>query len=299
MTNPKHTCPECLRSFTYPAARGGEAVACPACKKPIRLPRILQEADKATVTSSDKSIRDSQSPIGQTKPCPFCAETILAAASKCKHCGEYLKNAEAPSPTLGTTTSIGIIAAIIGGLIATGSLIMDTTVSTPTGDRVYNIGLQQQQMMGILIGLAVFATGVIVAILTWKKGYGGSPNNTSVESNKEKILYLAKNQKYLIWTLLAQIIGGVLLIVIPPIGSLLLLANVVAQVLFVFKIAITAFPGFPGVALGFLSLIPIFGLLVIVFINGRATSLLEEAGVKVAFFGVPKEEIVRLEIEKA
>jgi hypothetical protein len=38
---------------------------------------------------------------------------------------------------------------------------------------------------------------------------------------------------------------------------------------------------------------------VIVFINGRATSLLEEAGVKVAFFGVPKEEIVRLEIEKA
>lgn len=299
MTNPKHTCPECLRSFTYPAARGGEAVACPACKKPIRLPRILQEADNATVTNNDKSIRDSQSPIGQTRPCPFCAETILVAASKCKHCGEYLKKSEGPSPTIGIATSFGIVAAILGGLISTGSLMMDTTVSTMTGDRIYNIGLQQQQMMGVLIGLAIFSTGVIVAILTWKKGYVSSPINTSAESNKEKILYLAKNQKYLIWALLAQILGGVLLIIIPPIGSLLLLATVVAQVLFVFKIAITSFPGFPGVALGFLSLIPIFGLLVILLINGSAISLLEEAGVKVGFFGVPKEEIVRLEIEKA
>ena len=26
----------------------------------------------------------------QTKQCPYCAETILAAAIKCKHCGEFL-----------------------------------------------------------------------------------------------------------------------------------------------------------------------------------------------------------------
>ena len=299
MTNPKHTCPECLRSFTYPATRAGEAVACPACKKPIRLPRISQAAEKAPITISDTSSGDTQTQVSQNKPCPFCAETILVAASKCKHCGEYLKKEEVQSASIGTATSFGIVAAIIGGLIATGSLMMDTTVSTMTGDRIYNIGLQQQQMMSMLLGLVVFAMGVIAAILTWKKGHGSPPINTSAESKKEKIFYLAKNQKYLIWALLAQLLGGVLLIVIPPIGSLLLLANVVAQVLFVFKIAITAFPGVPGVALGFLSLIPILGLLVIVFINGRATSLLEEAGVKVAFFGVPKEEIVRLEIEKA
>jgi len=30
------------------------------------------------------------SPKQETKSCPFCAETILAEARKCKHCGEFL-----------------------------------------------------------------------------------------------------------------------------------------------------------------------------------------------------------------
>ena len=31
----------------------------------------------------------------QTKPCPFCAETIQAAAVKCRFCGEFLNTATA------------------------------------------------------------------------------------------------------------------------------------------------------------------------------------------------------------
>jgi hypothetical protein len=29
--------------------------------------------------------------LSEQKPCPFCAETILVAAKKCKHCGEFLR----------------------------------------------------------------------------------------------------------------------------------------------------------------------------------------------------------------
>jgi signal peptidase I len=33
----------------------------------------------------------------ETKPCPWCAETILVEAKKCKHCGEYLDDIRANS----------------------------------------------------------------------------------------------------------------------------------------------------------------------------------------------------------
>jgi len=36
---------------------------------------------------------------GDTKACPYCAEAILTAAVKCKHCGEFLESPDHAVPT--------------------------------------------------------------------------------------------------------------------------------------------------------------------------------------------------------
>jgi TM2 domain-containing membrane protein YozV len=41
----------------------------------------------------------SQEPPPQYKECPYCSETILAKARKCKHCGEMLDDAGAAPPS--------------------------------------------------------------------------------------------------------------------------------------------------------------------------------------------------------
>jgi hypothetical protein len=42
----------------------------------------------------------NETTLGQTRPCPFCAEPILAAAKKCKHCGEFLESSPAQQKDL-------------------------------------------------------------------------------------------------------------------------------------------------------------------------------------------------------
>jgi membrane protein YdbS with pleckstrin-like domain len=43
----------------------------------------------------------------QTKVCPFCAETILAAAVKCRHCGEFLNTQRAKAMLTGQRDGSG------------------------------------------------------------------------------------------------------------------------------------------------------------------------------------------------
>jgi len=63
-----------------------------------------------------------------------------------------------------------MIIVLVGGAIVLGAMIMDTTVASGfDGKRYYNSGLQQVQMMGLLIGLTVGLIGIAVAIVYWPK----------------------------------------------------------------------------------------------------------------------------------
>ena len=71
-------CPECNFSLEVDARGCGKVVNCPFCHEKIIIPPFQPYATSST------------SSVSQTKACPYCAETILVAARKCRFCGELL-----------------------------------------------------------------------------------------------------------------------------------------------------------------------------------------------------------------
>lgn len=93
----------------------GARVKCPKCqniivvKKPLPELTELEESvpEQATPRNESPEINKSSSP--QTKNCPYCAEVILAAATRCKHCGSDLRPGQATGPKKDTGELFGIL----------------------------------------------------------------------------------------------------------------------------------------------------------------------------------------------
>jgi S1-C subfamily serine protease len=90
-TTPQTTTPS-ENAPSRPAAK----LASPPPSQQSALPNLLDENDAASAASD-------------TKPCPYCGETIKAGAVKCKHCGEFLDAAK--KPAAGKTRAIAGAAA--------------------------------------------------------------------------------------------------------------------------------------------------------------------------------------------
>ena len=58
-----------------------------------------------------------------TKQCPYCGEEILAAANKCKHCGEWLENAAMATKSSNPKVKKKPVAAIIVGTVAIAAVL--------------------------------------------------------------------------------------------------------------------------------------------------------------------------------
>jgi hypothetical protein len=128
---------------------------------------------------------------------------------------------------------------------------------------------------------------------------------------REDVRAVAKFQKGILVCILIQIIFAIGHAVIsfqnvnngekpkPPVAAqatdaLLLLGLLVTGVVgsvFVFLLAIKVFSTGAGVLLGILTLVPCLGLIMLLFINSKATSILRQNGLKVGLLGANLSKI--------
>ena len=79
----------------------GKSCRCPDCQEMIAVPESRADTGKELQLSTERPTHDAprQEPSSASRSCPFCGETILRSAIKCKHCGEFLDDSrKGPHP---------------------------------------------------------------------------------------------------------------------------------------------------------------------------------------------------------
>jgi len=76
-------CPGCSKVVEVPEVSAGQVVACPACGGQMQVPETAPDPALPTLPAAPQAPQP-------TKQCPYCGETVLAVATKCKHCQEEI-----------------------------------------------------------------------------------------------------------------------------------------------------------------------------------------------------------------
>ena len=95
-------CPACRRPLRLPQSWAGRSGACPRCREQVQVPTTSQPLGDATgpklEPAGSKAGAASRGAPGDPglpglarRPCPSCGEAIVSTAAKCRFCGEELR----------------------------------------------------------------------------------------------------------------------------------------------------------------------------------------------------------------
>jgi hypothetical protein len=113
--------------------------------------------------------------------------------------------------------------------------------------------------------------------------------------SREDLRSVARYQKGILVCILIYLIAVLCQLALPPeirvlLGMGVLVLGLVGTV-FVFLLAIKVYSTGVGILLGILTLVPCLGLIVLLVINGKATSILRQNGVPVGLLGADMSRI--------
>jgi hypothetical protein len=116
-----------------------------------------------------------------------------------------------------------------------------------------------------------------------------------LSGKREDLKSVALYQKGIVICILIYLIAVVVQFAIPAqlrpiLGGGVLILGLVGTV-FVFLLAIRVYSTVMGVVLGILTLVPCIGLIVLLVVNGKATSILRQNGIKVGLLGADLSKI--------
>jgi hypothetical protein len=119
--------------------------------------------------------------------------------------------------------------------------------------------------------------------------------NYATPAPRNDLREIAVRQKAIMFCILGYITLVVLRFVLPPEVYLVLvvvaIGVIITAAVFVFMLAIALYNTGAGIVLGILALVPLVGLLILLIINGRATTELRIHGIKVGLLGANLSQI--------
>lgn len=103
---------------------------------------------------------------------------------------------------------------------------------------------------------------------------------------------IAKFQKLVLWSVLANILSIFIVSAIPRLGILISLSLIIFQIYSIYNLGKALKLSMAWIVLFLIGLfIPLVGLLCLLSINSQATKALQDAGVKVGLMGANPDEI--------